>query len=73
MSTICKFRCVSKTEDADGFELIFTAVTGGSEENKKIFKYTPDGKLVMRVVNKDAAEQFTPGETYFLTISKSDA
>lgn len=70
-TTVCKFRCVSKTETADGYSILLTAVTGGSKENERFFKYTPNGRLDLSIVNPQASANFTVGNTYMLTIEES--
>lgn len=71
MNARCKFVCVSKTIRGAGesqnnsFE--FGPVTGGSEENKSFWKYTPNGRLEFSCTNPDV--DFIPGQEYFLDIS----
>ena len=68
MVTRCKMKCMMKTELPGDVDLVFTAVTEGSSENKEFFKYTPNGKLEVSVVNKTVAEQFVPGKYCFVII-----
>lgn len=64
---ICKMRCESSTLNRDGsWSIEMWPVTGGSEENKKFFKYTPGGKLVLTVLNEP---YFQPGQEYYVTIT----
>ena len=65
----CKFKLDSKTESQSGHSLSFTAVTGGSDDNKAFFKWTPSGKLDVSIVNPEIAEQVTVGAEYYLDIT----
>lgn len=61
-----KFVCQSVTSNSgDQHEAVFTAVTTGSEENEKFFKYTPFGELKIGVLNK---QYFEAGKEYYLDI-----
>lgn len=50
----------------DNGELTFRAVTNGSEENDKFFKYTPSGTIQMGVVNKDVLDMLEEGASYYV-------
>jgi len=73
MATVrCKFRCESKTERLEygsGGRLLYdfemSAVSDGSEENKKFFQYTPSGTLKVSSVKIDT---FEVGKEYYLDI-----
>ncbi len=67
MTTICKFRCNEVRLTAEGSAVTMTPVTSGSAENEKFFRFTPQGKLEMSVINPEV--KFTPGADYYLTIS----
>jgi hypothetical protein len=42
------------------------AVTSGSEENKKFFRWTPSGKIELNTVNPEAGNQFELGKEYYI-------
>jgi hypothetical protein len=71
MGTRCKFVCVSKEIRGAGenqqhcFE--FTPVTGGSDEDKSFWKWTPSGKLEFSCLNPNV--DFEVGKAYFLDLS----
>lgn len=71
MSTRCKFVCISKTirgageQEQKSFE--FTPVTGGSDENKSFWKWTPSGKLEFSCLNPDV--EFEVGKEYYLDLT----
>lgn len=69
--TRAKFLCVSKTIQGAGENqqnsFTFTPVTGGSDENKSYWKWTPSGKLEFNCLNP--AVDFEPGKEYYLDIS----
>ena len=64
----CKFICTRKSQTQSGFDLELQPVTGGSEENKEFFKYTPSGHLQFGTINDAAAQQFEPGQAYYIDI-----
>jgi len=74
MSVRCKFVCqsVKKTHNCFGkdppflFEAAFSAVTSGSEENKKFFQYTPSGRLEVGTYKEDV---FEVGKEYYLDLT----
>lgn len=41
-------------------------VTSGSEENKEFYKYTPNGKIELGVLNPEAWSKFELGKEYFV-------
>lgn len=41
------------------------------EENKLFYAATPSGEITMRVVNPDAAKQFTPGKCYYVDFTEA--
>lgn len=66
----CKFRLDSVTRTAAyGASLEFNAVMGSSEENKKFFKYTPNGQLNVHTVNEEAIAELKLGGEYYLDIT----
>ena len=65
--------CQDKEQDTQTPEqgqIRLTAVTGGSEEAKKYFAYTPYAELKMGILNPNAFNQFEPGKTYLITIEE---
>jgi NAD/NADP transhydrogenase beta subunit len=40
-------------------------------ENKLFYAATPSGEITMRVVNPDAAKQFTPGKCYYVDFTEA--
>jgi hypothetical protein len=48
-----------------GTEVELAAVYDGSEENKKYFRYTPNGKISFGILNQDAAAIFELGKEYY--------
>ena len=72
MAVRCKFRCDRKTQykitypkEAFAYEYEFSAVTSGSEENKKFWSATPSGTLKISTVNDGT---FEVGKEYYLDI-----
>jgi len=41
-------------------------VTGGSEENKTFWQYTPSGSISFSCINTAAVEQFEVGKEYYV-------
>lgn len=71
-----KFTCTSVTKTkhwipANGYlySARFTAVTGGSEENKKFWEATPNGTLELNSILPDA---FEPGKEYYINIELAE-
>lgn len=56
-------------EGADHKTVELSAVTGGSEENKEFFKWTPGGKLTLPNLHKAPASIFVPGQEYYIDIT----
>jgi hypothetical protein len=52
--------------------LIFSAVTDGSEENKKFFAMTPSGRLEVSTVNAEAVKDLVLGKSYYIDIVESE-
>jgi len=66
----CKFVCEKNEPNADnGSQLVFRAVTSGSQENEEFFKYTPCGQLTLGVVNENAAKEAVEGQEYYVDIT----
>jgi hypothetical protein len=76
MTVRCKFKCTERTErpknwngGPDGekvYDFKFSAVSEGSEENKKFWQYTPGGQISVTTVLLDA---FKVGEEYYVDFS----
>ena len=74
MNVRCKFRCVAvnEHEQAGGesnYTVLLEAVTGGSEENERFWRFTPSGRLDFQCLSEAVAAEFVPGSEYFLDIS----
>lgn len=41
-------------------------VHGGSNENKRFFRFTPSGSIELGVVSQETASQFTVGEQFYV-------
>ncbi len=65
-----KFKVNSILQKVEGCEIEMFPVITGSEENKSFFKYTPAGQLKMSVVNIEVAEQFKPGDEFYIDFTK---
>ena len=74
---IAKFTCIQKAEktfgpeDEKGYDIHLYAVSGGSEEGQKFFKYTPYGEITMGVLNPAAAAQFEEGKDYYVEFKEA--
>jgi hypothetical protein len=70
--TRVKFYCskVSKTKMGHlgeiGVEVELGAVCAGSEENNKYFKWTPNGRITLGILNPEAAAIFEVGKEYYV-------
>lgn len=70
--TRCKFRVASKTEEENGsWTIRMRPVTGGSEENRAFWKWTPSGEIVFQMINQAAAEGLRPGAEYYVDVSEA--
>ena len=70
--SVAKFRCISKTQTADGYSVVMMPVTGGSEDNDRFFKYTPAGRLEVSIVHTHIAARFHVNQCYKLIIEDID-
>jgi hypothetical protein len=68
--SVSKFRCVSKTQTADGFSVTMVPVTSGSEDNDRIFKGTPAGCLEISNLHTLVSARFQVNQCYTLTIEE---
>ena len=69
----CKFKVDSIERSKSGGEevatLKMTPVTGGSDENKEFWKWTPSGAFVVHSINKAAVDQLELGGEYYIDIT----
>jgi len=72
MTIRAKFRVDERAERVDGGKVTLSPVGGGSEENKKFFKWTPYGKLEMGTINEDAIKEFTPGREFYVDFTPAE-
>jgi hypothetical protein len=71
MQVRCKFVCSSVTEYASkSKDFVFHPVTGGSEENKSFWKYTPSGEFKFSCLNENV--NFEVGKEYYFDISPAE-
>lgn len=66
----CKFKVDSVTHlpnDARSIEM--SPVTGGSDENKTFWKWTPSGKITLYSVNAAAVDQYKPGDEVYVDLT----
>lgn len=49
-----------------------TAVADGSEDNKKFFRWTPNGSISMGVLNQVAWEQLELGKSYYVDFTPAE-
>ncbi len=74
MSVRAKFTVESTTKRENGCNSVsLYPVTGGSDENKSFFKYTPGGKITMDVVNDDTASKFVVGKSYYVDFTPAES
>lgn len=66
------FKCRSKTEYDDGSADINLEVVQSGEENKKVFKHTPNGFFNLAGINPEIAFQFKAGKNYKINISEME-
>lgn len=70
MSVRAKFRVHSVLDFGQSKEVsmgpVYEGSLGDNEENKRFTKATPNGTLKMTVDNPYAADQFAPGQEWFL-------
>lgn len=46
-----------------------SAVSDGSEENKRFFKFTPNGQITIGLLTPEAWQQFELGKEYYVDFS----
>jgi predicted PhzF superfamily epimerase YddE/YHI9 len=71
MSTVAKFYV--RSVELCGWATIvkLAAVTKGGPENEAFFAATPNGTLEMTIKNELAAEQFKPGQEWWLSFMEA--
>jgi hypothetical protein len=69
----CKFVCNHISENGEGEnktkDFYFSPVTGGSDENRQFWKWTPSGELKFQCLNPSV--NFEKGKTYYLDITEA--
>jgi len=63
----------SNTRDPESEELRtlkLVAVSDGSEENKKFFRWTPNGTISIGVLNPEAWKQLELGKSYYVDFTE---
>lgn len=45
---------------------------GDCEENKAFYAATPSGEIVLDTINPSAAEQFVPGQAFYIDFTPAD-
>jgi hypothetical protein len=76
--TRAKFWCqkISKTKMGQqgeiGTEVELAAVYDGSDEYKKYFRCTPNGKITLGILNPEAAAIFEPGREYYVDFTPAE-
>lgn len=69
-----KFECTHNNAVSDpqlpfpSYVVVFSPVTGGSEENDKFYNSTPYGDLTFGNVSKEVSEQFSIGQEYYIDV-----
>lgn len=53
-------------------EIELLPVTGGSEENKKFYAYTPGGSIKLSVLKEETAKEFEIGKEYYVDFTKAE-
>ena len=46
--------------------VVFVPVGSDSDENKRFFQYTPNGRIELGILNETVAAKLTLGEEYYL-------
>lgn len=72
MSVRAKFKCNSIEQFVGQKQAKFSAVYSDKGENADFTKYTPSGELSILITDDSkAADQFTPGKCYYLTLEEA--
>jgi hypothetical protein len=62
---------IGKTRYGYG-EIKLSPVSGGSEENKQFWQYTPSGEITLNVSNPAALEKFEVGKEYYVDFTPAE-
>lgn len=57
----------------EGRSVTLRPVTGGSPENKKFYKWTPGGQLILSNLNEEAAAHLPVGKEFYIDIIPASA
>ncbi len=72
MNVEAKFEVVELTKFGNGGgKVVLNPVTGGSNENREFWKYTPAGKLELVIDNPEAFKQFEEMGEFYVTLKKA--
>ncbi len=79
MPVVAKFKVSSVTSYEYGSNVVLQPVVPPADDTKitsaedgAFWQATPSGKLEMTINNTAAAEQFQPGQSYYLTFERAD-
>ena len=68
-----KYTCIGKNQEfEDTFDICFSPVTGGSQENDSFWKWTPYGEIQLGTINKAASDQFKVGKEYYVDFTLAE-
>lgn len=56
----------AEKEEDKGVCVTLFPVVSGSEENKAFYRWTPGGHITLSILNPKAAEQFAPGQEFYV-------
>lgn len=71
MSVRAKFKVESITHNEHGAHVKLKPVFNGSKENESFYRYTPGGQIELSTVNAVAAEEFVPGEEFYVDFTRA--
>lgn len=72
MEVKAKFEVVELTKFGNKCgKVVLNPVTGGSDENREFWKYTPAGKLELVIDNPEAFAQFEKMGEFYVTLEKA--
>jgi hypothetical protein len=66
-----KFSVIEKSPGDKGLVTLM-AVYSGSEENKKFFELTPNGRISLDTVNPEVFAQFELGKEYYVDFTPAE-
>lgn len=67
----CESKEVANTGDRDAYNIVLVPVTGGSDENKQFYRWTPSGKIELNTINATAAGEFEVGHSYYVDFTRA--